>query len=230
VSCQSKTISYTDEEAKEVVKKFCAHVLWLISARHIFKVLYEDEQPSCKTLMEKTAPSFFNNIGRILHEYLLLESAKVTDDADTMGYTNFTVDYLVEKICWPKDTGIQQKLESLRTVTEDFRRYIKLARNKLLAHSDLRTVLSETSLGSFPENEDRKFFDALEEICNITHEACFGTIYGQMVPTSSGDVISLRQALRYAVAFKEALSESSDQNRKWLYSCLQKAGHEAARH
>ena len=84
------------------------------------------------------------------------------------------------------------------------------------------------ALGGFPGGKDRDFFRALQEICDITHEACFGKIYGYMspIPLRGGDVINLRKTLRYAVAFEEALSESSGQNKTWLYSCLEKARHE----
>jgi hypothetical protein len=116
----------------------------------------------------------------------------------------------------------------LRAITEEFRSYIKPARNKLLAHSDRTAVLSGKPLGGFPEGKDKDFFGALEKICDITHDACFGKIYGYMSPITlgGGDVISLRKTLECAVAFKKALSESSGQNKTWLYSCLEKARHE----
>jgi hypothetical protein len=93
---------------------------------------------------------------------------------------------------------------------------------------DRTAVLSGKPLGAFPEGEDIKFFGALQEICKITHEACFRKIYGDMspIPWGGGDVISLRKTLAFAVAFEKALSESSDQNKTWLYSCLEKARHE----
>ena len=232
-----KTISYTDETAKEIVEKFCAHVHWLVRVRHTYKVLFEDEQPSCRTLMERTASSFFADLNRILQEYLLLECAKITDPAATRNYENFTVPYLVENICWPKkqltslpddDKDILKELKSLQAITEDFRSYIQRARDKLLAHLDTAAVLSGTPLGEFPEGEDKRFFDALQKICNIVHEACFGTIYGDMstVTLGGGDVINLRKTLESAVAFKEALSESSGQEKTHLLLLWQKAGHE----
>jgi hypothetical protein len=220
-----KTISYTDETAKNIIKKFCGHVHWLVRVRHIFKVLFEDEQPSCRTLMERTASSFFDDLNRILQEYLLLECAKITDPATNGSNENFTVDYLVQKIDWP-NKDILKELKSLQGITEHFRSYIKRPRNRLLAHLDRRAVLSGKAFGAFPEGEDKTFFDALQKICNITHEACVGTIYGDMSPTTGGDVINLRKTLECAVAFKEALSGSSGQNKTWLYSCLEKATHE----
>jgi hypothetical protein len=186
--------------------------------------------------MNKIAPSFFTDLMRILHEYLLLECAKITDPATSGKYENFTVDFLVEKIYWPDnevilagmvslpDIGkdIQRELKSLQTVTAGFREHIKVARHKLLAHLDRKSVLSGKLFGEFPEDEDQKFFDALQRLCNITHEACFGTIYGDMVPTRSGDVFDLMRALRNAVAFDQALSECTVENKTWLYSCLSK--------
>ena len=86
------------------------------------------------------------------------------------------------------DKNILKELESLRAITEDFRSYIKPARNKLLAHSDRTAVLSGEPLGGFPEGKGRDFFGALQKICNITHEACFGTIYGVMLTVPWGGV------------------------------------------
>lgn len=221
-----KTISYTDEAAKEIVKRFCGHVHWLVRLRHTYKVLFEDEQPSCQTLMEKTASSFFAELKRILQEYLLLECAKITDPATSNKDANFTVEYLISSIKWTDDKD--KELTSLLAITEDFRNHIKPARHKLLAHLDVQAVLSDKPLGEFPEGKDRTFFETLEKICNITHEACFGTIYGDMSPITvgGGDVVSLRKTLEHAVAFRQALSEGSGQNKTWLYSCLEKARHE----
>lgn len=220
-----KTISYADEKAKEIVERFCAHIHWLVTVRHTYKVLFEDEQPSCQALMQKTAPSFFADLNRILLEYLLLECAKITDRATTGNHENFTVDCLVEKIIWPRD-DILKELKSLQEATKDFRRHIEPARHKLLAHLDAAAVLSGNPLGAFPEGEDRKFFEALQEMCNITHEACFGTIYGDMSTVMCGDVINLRKTLKCAVAFEEALSASSGQEKTNLLLLWQKAGHE----
>jgi hypothetical protein len=236
-----KTISYTDEAAKEIVTKFCGHVHRLIRLRHVYKVLFEDERPSCQTLMKKTAWSFFLDLNTVLQEYLLLECAKITDPATTYNHANFTVDALLQNICWPNDEAslkkmtslpdddkdIMKALKSLQTTAQDFRSCIKRARNKLLAHLDRKAVLSGKPLGEFPEGKDRNFFEALEKTCNITHEACFGKIYGHMSTVGAGDVISLRKTLVCAVAFKQALLESSGQRKTWLYSCMEKAGHES---
>ena len=227
MSDQLKDISCTDEKAKKIVERFCSHVHWLVKVRYTFKVLFEDRQPSCRTLMEKTASSFFADLNRILQEYLLLECAKITDPATTYDDANFTVDFLVQNISWPNDK--KKGLESLQADAANFRKHIKRARNKLLAHLDGEAVLSGKPLGEFPEGKDGTFFEALQKICDISHEACFGTIYGDMshVTVGAGDVVSLRKTLKCAVAFEQALLEGSGQTKAWLYSCMERAAHES---
>ena len=173
--------------------------------------------------MEKTAPSFFADLNRILHSYLLLEFAKIIDPARTGEKENFTVDNLIVTINWPQD--IRDRLTSLRDKTKGFRSHILGARHKLLAHTDKEAFLADKTLGEFPEGEDKVFLETLQEVCDITHEACFGTIFGQMVLTKAGDVINFRRTLENAVAFNDLLLESSGQEKTRLYSYLQKARH-----
>jgi hypothetical protein len=218
-----KTISYTNEAAKKTVKKFCDQVFWLRSVRHVYKELFENEQSSI--LMEGTAPSFFADLNTILHNYLLLEFAKITDPAETWEKENFTVDNLIVSIGWPND--IRDKLTSLSDKTKGFRSHILSARHKLLTHTDKEAFLADRTLGEFPEGEDEVFLKTLQEVCDITHEACFGSIFGQMILTMPGDVINFKRTLENAVAFNELLSESSGQEKIKLYSYLEKAKHQS---
>jgi hypothetical protein len=95
-----------------------------------------------------------------------------------------------------------------------FRDYIRDARNKLLAHTDKKVFLSDRTLGEFPEGEDEVFLKTLEEVCDITHEVCFGSIFGQMILAMPGDVINFKRTLANAVAFNELLSESTGQEKR----------------
>jgi hypothetical protein len=211
------TIAYTDDSAKKNVETFCDQVFWIKKIRRLFKELFENEQ--AVFLMDKTALSFFNDVGEIVHKYLLLECAKITDPAETYKNENLTVDNLIESINWPED--VMEELTLLRDEKiSPFRRYIRDARIKLLAHNDKQTVLAERKLGEFPEEGDMEFLKALEKFCNIIHKACFGEIYGQMVTGSQGDVLDLKKALEYAVAFRKLLSESSGQEKVRLHSLV----------
>jgi hypothetical protein len=216
-----KTISHTDEAAKMIVKKFCEQVFWLRRVRHVYKELFENERS--QILIERTAPSFFVDLNTILHNYLLLEFAKITDPAETHEQENFSVDNIVTSIDWPPD--IREKLKPLTDKTRAFGIYIRGARHKLLAHTDKETFLAGKTLGEFPEGEDEVFLKTLQEVCDITHEACFGSIFGQMILAMPGDVINFKRALENAVAFNELLEESSGQEKTRLFSYLQKTRH-----
>lgn len=199
-----KKISHTDEAAKKFVKKFCEQVFWLRNVRHVYKELFENEQSLI--LMSKTAPSFFADLNTILHSYLLLEFAKITDPAETYDKENFSVDNLIMSIIdWPQD--IRDKLTSLSDKTKRFRSYVLQARHKLLAHTDKEAFLAERTLGEFPEGEDEVFLKTLQEICDIAHQACFGLIFGQMIMAKPGDVVNFKRMLEEAVAFKLSKSE-----------------------
>jgi len=213
-----KMISHTDGAAKSIVHKFCHQVVWLLNVRRIYAELFEDEQS--QVLMKKTASSFFGDIRRIMHGYLLLEFAKITDRAKTSEKENFTIDNLIESIEWPPDT--QEELEALRDKTKSFRDYILPARNKLLAHTDKETFLADGTLGKFPEGEDEVFLETLQRFCDFTYKACFGTIFGQIITAQPGDVSDLKGALEKAVAFDQLLSESSGQEAARLHSILLK--------
>jgi hypothetical protein len=214
-----KAILCTDEDAKIVVKRFCDQVFWLRRIRHIYKVLFEND--ASVTLMEKTAPSFFGDLNMILHNYILLQFSKITDPAITRGKENFAVDNLIASIHWPQD--IRDKLTDLSHKAKDFRKLILGARHKLIAHTDKETFLAEMTLGEFPQGEDETFLKTLQEICDITHEACIGSIFGHMNLAMPGDVVNFRRALENAVAFNELLSDSSGQEMIRFLSYLEKA-------
>lgn len=213
-----KVTSHTDESAKEAVKKFCDQVLWLRIARHIYEELFEKEES--RALMEKTASSFFAHLNTIFQNYLLLAFVKMTDPPKSGKNENFTVENLVMSIDWP--APVRDKLRALSQKTKGFRSHVLEARNKLLAHTDKEAFLAEKALGTFPEGEDEVFLKALEEMCNISHEVCFGSVFGQMLLTAPGDVINLKRALLNSLAFDQLLAESEGQEKVRLYSYLEK--------
>ena len=208
--------AYKDENTKKIVKSFCGQVHYLRIVRHMYRELFETEKSYF--LMEKTAPSFFAHLNKILHNYLLLEFAKISDPAKSSGNENFTVDNLLLSIDWPQN--MKERLESQNNIIKEFRNYIQGARHKLLAHSDKETFLGQKQLGDFPEGKDEIFLKALEEICNITHEACFGNIYGSMVVSQDGDVISFKKILLNGLAFNKLLEKSDKKQKVTMYSVL----------
>jgi hypothetical protein len=209
-----KKVSHTGKEASELVKKFCNQVVRFHIIHHMYKELFEDEE--AQMLMEKTAHAFFSALNTILQHYILLEFAKITDPATTKGQENFTIDNLIQSINWPQD--IQDKLTSLNDKTKNFRRNIIEARNKLLAHMDKKVHLTDKVLGGFPKGEEEVFLQTLKEICDVTHKACFNTIFGQISVATEGDVYDLKKTLKRALAFEKIFSESTGKEKAKLFS------------
>ncbi len=209
-----KKVSHSGKDAEQLIEKFGNQVVQLRAVHNIFKELYENEE--AHILMERTAHSFFSNLNTVLQHYILLEFAKITDPATTMGQENFTIDNLIESIDWPQD--IQEELTLLSHKTKVFKKYIKKPRNKLFAHNDKKVHLSDKVLDGFPKGEDETFLQILEEICNIMHKACFNTIFGQISVATEGDVFDLKKTLKRALAFEKIFSESTGKEKAKLFS------------
>jgi hypothetical protein len=195
-----------DEKVKILIKKFCEKVFWLRQLNYIFRELIDDA--SSRSLLERTAHAFFLDLNKIIIEYFLLEAAKLTDPATSLGglRENFTLANLIETVEWPPDS--LHEIKKLKRTVMSFRCYIKTARNRLLAHYDKSTVIKGYSLGVFPEGKDQEFLETLEKICNVMHNVAFGQIYGEIVPQHSGDVLDLKKVLKRGIAFEKLFSNS----------------------
>jgi len=197
-----------DESTRELVKSFCDHIFWLKQVHYSFCQLFEDD--SAQFLIGRTAPAFFYDLSNILADYFLPEVAKLTDPSTSQvrgeRRENFTVANLVETVEWPSDCLIE--IIKLNEAVISFRRYIKSARNGLLAHYDKLAVMAGHSLGGFPEGEDKRLLAVLEQLCNLLHEAAFGEILGDLVPNHPGDVLDLKKSLKRAIAFDKLFSDS----------------------
>ena len=206
-----------DEDTQATVKKFCERVIWLRVIHRIYEELFADVDS--QKMMEKTAPSFFQDLNNVVVDYLLLQFAKITDPAVTDGKENLTVDYLVNTIQWTEEW--KKQLIPLRNRAMELRPYLKDGRHKILAHSDLKTAITGEEMGGFPKGKDKEFLDALENLCNLAYKGCFSSVFGKISVGTAGDVLDFKNVLQKALAFDKALAEAgSDEKaklRKYLY-------------
>ncbi|MCK4542158.1 MAG: hypothetical protein KAU17_07995 [Spirochaetales bacterium] len=196
-----------DSKTIKMIKEFSNYVVFLKTIHHIQQELFEDKEST--RLLGKTAKYFFLDLNIVINEYLLLEMAKITDPAMSINekYENFTIGNIIESVNWQSDIIIE--LNKINEEIKQFRKHIKIARNKILAHYDKEIFLSGKILGNFPKFEDKKFIKLLEDICNIVHKECTGEILGEMVVTRSGDVLDLKKILKKALAFDKLWDECS---------------------
>jgi AbiU2 len=168
--------------------------------------------------MEKTAKAFFLDFNEIIVCSLLLEFAKITDpecsNTKEGKRENFTIENLINSIDW--SDNIKERLEVLKTETKSFHFLIKDARNRLVAHYDKKSFLNNAVLGTFTSDQGIKFIEALQNICDITHQACFGSIVGDIVVSMPGDVQDLKKTLSKALVYDKLFSEGNTEEKTRL--------------
>lgn len=160
--------------ASEVVTKFCQHCDWTEQCWLVRKHLFDDN-PNRQFLFDPRHAHFFNRLALILQEHWLHEVVKLHDPAKQAGRWNLTVDYILECGDWADD--VRERLMALRSQLVLLADAIRGARNRLLSHNDLETILNEQSLGEFAEGTDLAYFTALREYATTVHEAVLGVPY-----------------------------------------------------
>ena len=176
----------------DVVREFC----WLCDSAFRWNTAHRvlfDDNPAIETDMAGRHGAFLGLLSAITQEYSLHEIAKLGDPAIQNNRANLSCDYIIRFGGW--DTATRAKLEALAKQHQEFSVRIRPARNRVLAHSDLESILDGGTLGAFEKDADRKFFEALQEFVNIVH----GSTIGGPRPLDSAMV-------RHAAAFRDALA------------------------
>lgn len=111
-------------------------------------------------------------LDRITMEHALLQIAKLHDPAKHSGNENLSLNFLLSYGNW--DAGVSAQLMKHCAVLDAFYGQIKSARNKLVAHNDLKALRSGAARGAFSEGADREYFQHLQSFLNTIHEAVVG--------------------------------------------------------
>ena len=190
------------KENKQIVEAFCKDCVWAWIVYDHYVKLFERGEERIK-LLDRVASHFFQDIHNILKNYLFSQICKITDPADTLGKSNLTTNYLVEKVPWPPET--KEELKRISTKLNSFRNHIIPARHKILSHSDLKTYIEKDSLGAFPEGEDKVFWDNLQNFVDVAYRHYFGEPY-PIEAISEYDAEALVDALKKSVDYDEYFS------------------------
>lgn len=158
--------------SQEIALKFCELCNWTYESWITHKHLFDKNDKKKETIGR--AIYFTHRLSIITQEYCLLQIAKLHDPAIQNGFVNLTIEYMVKYGDWGIEKGtiesIQEKLSKLWLE-------IKHARNKVLSHNDLETIISDEAIGSFGESADDEYFEYLQEFVNAVHNRWFGTPY-----------------------------------------------------
>ena len=157
---------------KKTAREFCELCNWAYEAWVTHKCLFDDN-PAPETNIG-VSPWFTERLSVITQEYALLQIVKLHDPWKQSSLKNLTIDYMVKFGDWGADEPVVHEIADR---LEDLSAKIRPARNKMLSHNDLDTVIRNASLGDFAEGDDDKYFAALQELVNTMHDRWVGGPY-----------------------------------------------------
>jgi hypothetical protein len=158
-------------DTREVIERFCGACQWLYESWQTRKLLF-DQNPNQENLKRPHYEHFVLSLNVTLGQYCALQVAKLHDPAIQMGKKNLSVDYIIDHGDW--DSATLQSLKSLRHKMSAFSDIMKIARNKIVAHNDLKVILREPVLGDFDPGADDEYFRCLKEFASLVRQKTIG--------------------------------------------------------
>jgi|ERR1019366_4696818 hypothetical protein len=155
-----------------VVVGFCtlcdkAHEYWL-NHLELF-----DNNPRNAELCDSSAGEEWKRLSIISQEYGLLQIVKLHDNAAMNGNDTLGIDYVLTYGAW--SDSVRPRLEALAKELDVLGdQVLRDARNKILSHNDLATIVAHAPLGAFADGADKKYFKDLQEFVNIVHHQVVG--------------------------------------------------------
>jgi hypothetical protein len=161
-----------DPLSKEVAKKFCEVCDRVYEVWTTHKTLFDENKNLVHNIGLQS--NFCSRLSEITQEFCLLQISKLHDKPIQRDSLNLTIEFMVRFGDWGKQ---QEEIDQMKQKLDDLWNRIKPARNKMLAHNDLETLMSDATLGAFPAGMDDKYFDTLQDFVNKVHDKWFGGPY-----------------------------------------------------
>jgi hypothetical protein len=150
---------------------FADHCVFIRSVYRHLEILFVNSTENYKKRMLHIAQFFFEDLNNILVEYIILTVCKITDPAqDNRKNDNHTIDYLIKHYDCRADVATAERLDRLCARIKAFRKKLLPARNKLIAHSDRKTIMEGTPLGATEPGEWDQFWHDLDDVVLIIQE------------------------------------------------------------
>ncbi len=131
----------------EEITTFSMHCVYIRSVYTLMLRIWRDSNDEERKLMEALSPSFFEDVGQVLGEFLVNAACRISERAlDSMGNENLTLELFLEN--FPEDSDTHKKLSEYLAIIKRHRRRILPARNKLGAHADREVIRKGKPLGA----------------------------------------------------------------------------------
>jgi hypothetical protein len=160
--------------SEKEVKDFSEHCVYIRSVFTLMTRIWRDSDADERKTMEAIAPLFFEDIGKVLGDFLVIAGCRVTDPADAGGgKQNFSVELFADS--FPPESEGYKKLHELRERMDKLRKIIVPVRNKLGAHADRDVIREGKTLAAGSWAEWKEFWSALADFVRVLNEETFGT-------------------------------------------------------
>lgn len=174
---------------------FCRLAGHVISVWEVQAQLSECWQ-SGDTLSSPRFGGFFSNLNDMIIDGWFLSVARLHDPARTNGDPNLSVNFLLEHPELASCT--KSRLEQLTPQMETFATFVRQPRNKLLAHNDLKSMVSISNLGEFPQGRDCEYIENLRGFAGVISQDVLNEpfVYG----LAANDVVAVVSVLRHGLS------------------------------
>jgi hypothetical protein len=162
---------FMSAHSRQVIEEFYKLCNWAYETWLNHMELF-DCNPKEVELKKSFANDALNRLSIISQEYSLHQIAKLHDSAIVSGNVTLGIDYIVKYGGWQQP--VLTKLEELQKDLNIFADKLRSARNKILSHNDLVTILNGAVLGEFPNGEDERYFETLQEFANVVYSEVIG--------------------------------------------------------
>ena len=187
--------------AEQALEKLESQFLRIFSEVCLFESLYSDRELG--TLLRDHLHDLFARIQRPLLDGIVLGICRMLDPAETCGNDNLTLFYLLD-VMPSNDRILKDRVEALNLQV----RQLRMLRNKIIAHADLRANSSDRVeyLGA-SHDEVIGYIASIREILDHCSTAIRGTTVGYHAdPLDVGGPEALKTILRHVTSNVESRS------------------------
>ena len=182
----------TNDALQDEFIKLRDQAIWLRQTFNTFNHLF-DFGLETERVLRASASLFFGDLNTIMQEYTVLLVCRLTGPAESFGKANLSTQRFTALL---RQRGcITPEIEGLDASLTAYGEFLKPARNKIIAHSDLEVHIEDISLGAHGEEVMVEFFENLQAYFDAAGKAVgVGPLDFRYAP-GPGDVIDLIREL-----------------------------------
>lgn len=186
---------YRSEQPKQRFLRFREICEMLMIHQYTFRIMNEERNVSD---LNEVAAHFFSDMAHVLQRHIVLEIAKLFDspyaEIDGVDRYNIGIRLIAEEA--QREGYMNDELKALCDRLYIFGDKPWIVRSRLIAHNDLATNFSPTSIPTWEKPEELDLFNS--DLCELIQRlsVAHGLGHWDLVPNHIGDISSLLSFIR----------------------------------